>query len=526
MFARRLPAFALGGILIFFATLVALGAGENVDAALHAADDYAGFAEKHAGRAGQHAYRALVAAKKWDYDKFKKELDEYNAEVDIAAGFAAAAADAMGRARSAAPGDPALAHTQEQVNDQLNTANRDLKEAKKDIEDAIKEIEKCRQTGKITYVQYEDILKQKKKVFASPTPVGVPPCGSSGGSIWCFGGSPGPKVSPAPEPSPKLKRFFFICPRPVGGYRMVYSPGRCSHSAPAVAAMPGNGTGSETGIFVPPNSGAGPQAAITGTATAETGQTGPSTIIVQTVDAAGHRSFFQGVTDALGKFGFFVPAGARAISVFRHFDRNGQPDKVDTGATCRITNAPGLPPNLQELTNRPANGPAVLAANSAYELGGQGQGMVQLQTRAINPLNAQLQADGSTATINTLGASDQSVIGKWRDDTPLGLHHVSISSDGQVSNAFSTDVVTLAFAKMPPLHPGNTYDETLAIAGVEANSTARVIFVVGGAASFADGSTTATMLVEKGTAKARIRINGPGQFNLSARLLVNFPEFR
>ncbi len=324
--------------------------------------------------------------------------------------------------------------------------------------------------------------------------------------------TPEPTPTPAPTPTPKPTRTPLPLP-PLGGDDK-YQP---------VQAAPGDGSGTaEDGDILPPIAGTH-AIQITGTVLAPDEQPGPKAFFVGTVDSSGHESFFKSVTDRLGHFRIPQLAGAfTSLFVFRHFDKHGRPDP---GGRCDITDKPIHVPDTQMLAHVPSSGPAVLEANSSYDVGAQGQGYVELQTRGTNPANAKILLDGSDKNVDTEAASDRSVVGKIRDDATLGSKAVGVKTDGRLTNTFSALVVRQRFDPLPPLKSGSVVSVTMHIDGLRPQDTAVVIFTVGGAATLADGGATATVPVKDGVVTVRIRGVHAGTLNIRTDLEVTSPDF-
>ena len=288
-------------------------------------------------------------------------------------------------------------------------------------------------------------------------------------------------------------------------------------------ASAGDGTGNESGNYLPPLAGRGGE--ITGTVVAPEEQPGPHAFYVATVDANGQRTFFQSVSDAFGHFRLVLPAaaGLAAVEVFRHFDKNGQPDQ---GARCQISNQPAHVPDTQPLPHAPAHGPAILEANSSYERGGQGQGLIQLQTRGVNPQHAAVLVDGKPDAVDTLAASERGIVAKLHDDVALGRHAIAVASGSRKTNVFPTDVVTLQFDQAPQLKTGEVQPVTLHVVGVGPGEQATVTFTVSGAATLESGAESVKVPLQNGTASVRIRGVRPGALTIRVLLEVDLPEFR
>ncbi|MBV8171202.1 MAG: hypothetical protein JO219_04635 [Candidatus Eremiobacteraeota bacterium] len=286
-----------------------------------------------------------------------------------------------------------------------------------------------------------------------------------------------------------------------------------------VKPAPGDGAGTDTGVYFPSVS--GPHSEITGSVVGD--QPGPQSFYIGTVDAQGHKRFWHGLTDANGHFHFLVPAlaGLTGLALFTHFDKHGQPD---AGSDCRVTDGPVHLPGGQALTNIPATGPAITEGYSAYELGGKTQGELQVLTRGGDPLQEKMLLNGSDRNIDTLASSDRALVGKLHDATQPGFYRTSFSSGNQHSNDMPTSVVRVTYDPLPPIKTGQVEPVRMHIDGLRPQDAAVVIFNVGGAATVADGSTTATVPVKDGLAEVLIRGVRPGALEVVTDLEVHQPE--
>ncbi|MBV8170882.1 MAG: hypothetical protein JO219_03015 [Candidatus Eremiobacteraeota bacterium] len=290
----------------------------------------------------------------------------------------------------------------------------------------------------------------------------------------------------------------------------------------AARPAPGDGTGTDSGVYLPPL--AGPTSVITGSVVAQD-EPGPKAFYVATVDQAGHKTFFKGLTDQSGHFKLKLPeiaGGVAALLLFRHFGKDGAPD---SGSTCRVSDAPTHLEDAQALAHVPSSGAAVTEANSAYEIGGQGQGLMQMQIRGLDPGNARVLVDGSAKGVETLAASDRSIVAKLADTAPLGAHRVAVASGDKQTNSFSSVFVAQRFDALAPMKPGSTQPVTLHISGLRPQDAAIVIFNVGGAAQLADGAPTQQVPVRDGKASCEIRAEHPGELIIKTVLDVALADF-
>lgn len=330
-----------------------------------------------------------------------------------------------------------------------------------------------------------------------------------------------PKVDKAAEEEQKYRHSMAPI-HPAGPLASALTIDRDPHYSPAEPA-PGDGTGTDAGVYVPPL--AGPHAVMVGTIVAPEEPAGPKAFYVGTVDDQGHKQFYQARTDPLGRLRFKLPelATIASVLVFRKFDRNGQPD---AGGITQVTNEPVHVPNTQPMPHAPGPGPAVTEANTAYERGGAGAGLMQLQVRNVDPVATKVLMDGGAQGVDTLGASDRSVVAKLHDDVPLGPHLMSVQSGALASNAFSADVVRLRFDPFGALKPGEVQPVTLHVDGLPRDQVAKATFTVSFNATLESGGRTTTVPVENGSARIRIRAQQPGKLFISSTLTVDLPDFR
>ena len=294
---------------------------------------------------------------------------------------------------------------------------------------------------------------------------------------------------------------------------------RPSAQLSAVQPAAGEGSGVDSGVYAPPIA-SDPQEAIK--VTVEGDQPGPTEFLVSTVDDQGKKRFLRGVTDQFGHALLTLGAGVAVAMIFKHFDKHGQPDQ---GSTCRFARQPSVLGETQELANVPKSGPAILRANSSIELGGRGRGIATWQVRGASAQTS-MQVDGSTGGINTLAASDTSLVGKLNDNTILGQHVFIFTNAGVASNPFHANAVTLTFGALPRLRPGEVANVSVAIGGIRPQDNAVVVFSVGGAATVAGGGSTATSVVRDGTASVKIQATRPGELLITVRLEVSSPDFK
>ena len=282
----------------------------------------------------------------------------------------------------------------------------------------------------------------------------------------------------------------------------------------------GSGTGSETGDYLPPL--AGPGSEITGTVIADSGS-GPSEFFVATVDERGGHRYWKSTTDERGRFHLSVPqttGGVVAFLLFKHFDAHGNPDE---GAESRVASATSHLENTVTLANAPRTGPAIVEASTSYEIGGRGEGLIPLHVRDVDPLRARVLVDGGTHDVDTLAASDESVLGRFHDDTPLGRHAITVQSGSDTSNSEIADAVTLRFDPIGALHSGQVTPVRLHVTGL-GSDPADATFTVGGAAALVTGAASQTVPVRDGVATVDVRAEHPGGLVVDTVLNVEIPQ--
>ena len=294
-----------------------------------------------------------------------------------------------------------------------------------------------------------------------------------------------------------------------------------SQASPA----PGTGSGAEDGDYLPPIAGASADSDISGTI-APAGETPePTTFYLGVIDDKGKAAYFRGLTDPNGRFRFRLPrvsAGITAVELFRLFDKNGQPDQ---GAICLISDKPTHLAGTQTIAHVPATGPVVLEASSAYERGGTGQGIVIMQVRAVDASTAQVLMDDSVGEIDTLAASNRSVVGKIHDDAELKKHVFLTSSSSGRTNRFTSALVSTSFDALPPLKLGEVIPVTFHVKGLAPGDAAVVIFDVGGSARLVGGGSTVAVPIIDGTATVAIRAVEPGPLHIGTSLQVSLSDF-
>ena len=322
------------------------------------------------------------------------------------------------------------------------------------------------------------------------------------------------------------------CPSP--GHRTSRIPGGVVNVKPTdppansdpqykpAAPQPGDGTGTESGWYVPPA--AGPTSEIVVTV-ADQNQPGPKGFVVLATANDGKKSFWQGVTDAFGRAHLRAPevaGGLAALTFFRFFDKHAQ---ADSGGTCHIGSPNAHLPDTQPLPQPPTGNPAITEAASSYERGGFSNGDFQLHVRGVDPLDTRVLVDGSPAHVDTNAVSDQSIVGHLHDDVALGRHTISLQSDGVESNRFPADIAELKIDPVPPSKIGEVQTVTSHVIGLPESDNAVAEFDIGGAVVFANGSTHMEVPVKNGIAQIQIRRIGPGNTTLREHIKVAIAGF-
>jgi hypothetical protein len=238
-----------------------------------------------------------------------------------------------------------------------------------------------------------------------------------------------------------------------------------------------------------------------------TGPSGTATIAFE--DASGHRSYVHAATNALHKVVFKVAPGAVAVWLA------SAKTIISRDATVNGTDL---------VANIPQHGPAIERAATAYERGGASQGIFNLQTRAIDPLHAEVLVDGRSTGTDTLAASDRSIKARFASDEPLGRHVISVRSGHQRTNGVKADLVTLRADPVPPGGTGSVRTLRVHVDGLPRGDRAIMSFHIAGSARLENGEENATVPVQDGIAEVRIRGEHAGeaivQFGLHAALDV------
>jgi hypothetical protein len=324
---------------------------------------------------------------------------------------------------------------------------------------------------------------------------------------------------------PRIVAVIAVCACSIAAAAAPSAPGDASlnfdprYSPTAPQAQ--SGTGDDRGVYLPPL--AGPSSEIVGTVLPDDG-TGPAAFYVGAVDGNGGKHYWKGATDSQGHFHFRVPvlaSGVAALLLFKHFDSHGQPDR---GSSCQVADKPALArlPDAQPVIGYPAHGPAILEANTAFERGGFSQGIMQLHTRDLDPTNAHVLIDGRDAEVDTLAASDSSIVGKLHDNASLGRRVISARSGNLHTNGLNADIIAISFTPLPPLKPGVIAPLGLHVEGL-GKDPAFARFDVTGAASLADGSSSARVPIVDGQCEVNIRGQRAGQLQVRVTIDVQMP---
>ena len=236
------------------------------------------------------------------------------------------------------------------------------------------------------------------------------------------------------------------------------------------------------------------------------------------MDDAGNKKFFQSTTGKVGTAIFVVGAGVTSVELFKHFDEKGNPVNPATTTVGDTPHLPGSEPLPQEQI--PSHGPMITEGNTVIDDGAESHGRFQLHTRGTNPLTTKVLLDNRE--IKILAASDSSVTAQVPDDTTLGVHQVSVSSDGVASNAFSSDIVKIQADPIPPLHRGAKAAVVVHVEGIPAKQKAMMHLKVSGAAQLKGGEASTDVAVKDGIAK--VEIEGVQAGTLRVKYQVTIPD--
>ena len=339
------------------------------------------------------------------------------------------------------------------------------------------------------------------------------------------GPSPAPSAAPAGSPAPAAspEKAASAAPKsdPPINKDSNYTPG--TEASPG-AVKPANGDSNHAGndhasLTVPSLGGSNDE--IFGTSVADD-EPGSHAVLISEVDANGNDRTYVGKTDDQGHFHFKLATamaiGLATVEVVRvtRLLRDGTPAET---AVTHISDTPGHLTDTQPVMHVPETGPAITEANSAYDLGPQNNGVVEIATRGTNPLNEQLLVDGSP--IEKVAASSISGVFNLPSGMRLGEHTFQIASDGVLSNPYHAYAISEQFQPLAPMHHGMHYPLVLSVQGAPADTWVTLRIAKG--ATFEDGSTQKTVQVIDGAARAVIVAGPPGPVEIRSQLNVNVP---
>ncbi|HET9392509.1 MAG TPA: hypothetical protein VFO29_03130 [Candidatus Rubrimentiphilum sp.] len=275
------------------------------------------------------------------------------------------------------------------------------------------------------------------------------------------------------------------------------------------------GSGAETGVYAPPL--AGPRAKISGTVQSDTA--GPTGFYVVTFDSQGNQKYFHSTTDARGKYRFAIPAGVAAFMVFRHFDAQGHPDE---GARCIVSGDPAQRvAGTRELLRASSHTPAITGGNSVFE---RSQPLT-LQTRGVDGSAASVLVDGSAQNVDTLAASDRSIVAQVHPGTPLGRHELSVQSGSKRSEAVPADFIDATLTAGGSHETGGIQTAVLTVTGLPPGDRAIADFEVSGSAELARGGSQTSVPVVGDRASVDVRGTRAGPALIRWHLQVDIPPY-
>lgn len=298
-------------------------------------------------------------------------------------------------------------------------------------------------------------------------------------------------------------------------------------AAPSTPASSGSESGTGTNraenehssLTVPSIAGSSDE--IFGTSVADD-EPGPHSVLVSEIDSNGNDRSYVGKTDEHGHFHFkLAPAlaiGLTGVEVVRitRLLRNGTPAE---SAVCRVSDVPAHLVDTQPVERVPANGPAITEANSAYDVGPQNHGTMEVATRGTDPLDERMIVDGKP--VEKLAASSRSGVYQLDPNTPYGEHTFQIASNGHLTNAYHAYVISEHFNPLPHMHPGGKYPVVLSVEGAPADTYVTLRIATG--ATFEDGSTQTKVRVIGGVAQTSIIAGPPGPIQIRSQLNVDMP---
>ncbi|HEV2262782.1 MAG TPA: hypothetical protein VGR69_10895 [Candidatus Rubrimentiphilum sp.] len=287
-----------------------------------------------------------------------------------------------------------------------------------------------------------------------------------------------------------------------------------------VIPKPGNISATET-AYAPDVAGPGSTIVATFSDAQTAGPSGHALVAFE--DSKGHRTFFQALTDAQHRVAFKVAEGVVAVWLFKDFDARANPD---AHAVKTIISRDAIVNGTQPVANIARAGPAIERAATAYERGGASGGIFSMQTRGVDPLNAQVLVDGHALGADTLAASDRSIKARFADNEPLGRHSISVASGTKRSNSVKADLVTLRADPLPPSETGSVQTLRVHVDGLPRTDRGTMYFHIAGSARLESGGENTSVPMTNGIAEVRIRGEhaGPALVNFTLHALLDVAE--
>ena len=288
----------------------------------------------------------------------------------------------------------------------------------------------------------------------------------------------------------------------------------CPSTGQVVQPAPGDGTGTEQGVYLPPTG--DPNGMLVGTIQGPDRTSGPTDFYYETIDQSDNHKYFKSKTDKLGRFLIIADAVDKLIRVARSFDHDG---KLDEGSSTTIARDADVP-NVREVPNALSHGSAITGGNSSFERSKE----IVLKTRNIDPSTARVEVDGHTAGIHTLAASNSSVVAMG-DGVSTGMHTIMIHSKNGTTNKMPADFVDVNLDVAGSHEVGSIQTVTLHVNGLPPNHPATVTFSAGGAITIVGGGQQITVPVTGSTATTQVQAVHAGESALRWQLHVTIPGF-
>lgn len=315
-----------------------------------------------------------------------------------------------------------------------------------------------------------------------------------------------PTPSPTPTPAPEQPKKNGVSFEPIPGSMIAaITPAAGTTSALASGAS----------AALPPFAGANSEIVLnveSGVNSPQPEQAGAGGLLMLTERDDNTKRFWRVTPDSAGRIvlGASLLEHLKALSLVKNVDESGQPQIV---STCTVGN-PSHFPGLDSMRELPANGPRITEIQSSAQPGD----LVQVHIAGAHAAETRFLVDG--VPVAPLGVSDVGASLRIPPSMALGPAKIQIVSGAQVGNATVVSIARVYADPVPASEPGVDEAVTLHVDGLMPNDHAIIYCAIGGAATMADGTLTASVPVQNGLAHLRIRGIRSGQALLRFHLHV------